>query len=1279
MRSRLATTTTTSPARRRRPQEPEPSADMCVFADSEDAPPRKGPVDVVGNARLDNVSAEIDALKQRLQSRAIELDRLCKSSSSSKGGGAERLLLLGATAGQEGETVLRRRLEELGEANAREKQQLETKLSTVMLNQAGELSSQRQEFTALQARLTTELGRQQEELTGLRNTVGELRHAAAANHEAKQMQQVVDAWQAQAVATQRELIKATDQLRVFHHERNRDRGALKAAKQEAQQARAQLHVVLLELEALRQEAAEDKAQEEEVAAITLLRKEAKKMKEARDAEMALLRGQLAQCEAQRDQALQASALTIETKERQLQERETELELVRSAYQTMENQVDASVTDLETHFGGVLRERDDRLRGLEEQLVAMQAQVAQLTTAREEAARLAESKAVDVEKLRAEKTLLEEVLEVKTKAAEEAAHVTAAALTDLQEEADARLQEAVAATEVRVRRELEETVETTSNAEKEALKLQHQQELEQFQSLRDAEQDEHHARVEALEGEVTQWRGLCEEAQRELAAETEKRAELEDAARVAVQKAMEHGRLEGSAQLLARVAEVEALLELPPDQQEDRDWCVRLKDGWMRRVEAANAQLRGAKEETASLVHSVLGHLQRVQALLPVEDDAAAAEARQLGPYHGAGAASVEQAEGALEEARSIVDRLVNQAAMDAVKRSAAAAADEVEGAQQRFAARLAQVEATAAKAMQSAEQEWARRLNDSEAMAQRMLEDKVREAKEAACQDWQRQVRDAEAAVRAEERAFLQEREAEWKELQAKMLAQAEVQVCTAQNAERAHSLVALEQKERQFQLFLETRQREHEQALRDAVAARNREWVERWDAALRDKAVELETARCEARQQAEEDWHTKVGAMLLEKERYYTEKDDKLREEMEVEAQERDRQYKLVLAEASEQVETAARELHEADERVAEALQEARDEVWGELQEREIEVCELRERLLQAEYDLSLLATGTQQQQGQEERPHVEARRPEQDNLFFSSSHGHSAQAFKLEERPPPPPAAAASPTRPPKAVLGQLRSALLDGNAAQFRNVVNDHPTLDLAETGLFPFHLCLQGLTFHGDTSRALQTLEAVARHEMTTGSDSLLAALDARGDSVLHALFKHVGTASALMPILEKLLSLAASMASHPPLSARNAEGKIALELCVSRALTSPEALSALRRLLELPQETTGLLSYALVQATNQQKQQQTRRRCPTAAAGKGNEDGGSSLLLEVLSVLAQRDEAGWDAQWKDRDTGKGQGELLDALAPSVGSNDKLRFDKMVRAALCKGVLVCVKHT
>jgi hypothetical protein len=166
--------------------------------------------------------------------------------------------------------------------------------------------------------------------------------------------------------------------------------------------------------------------------------------------------------------------------------------------------------------------------------------------------------------------------------------------------------------------------------------------------------------------------------------------------------------------------------------------------------------------------------------------------------------------------------------------------------------------------------------------------------------------------------------------------------------------------------------------------------------------------------------------------------------------------------------------------------------------------------------------------------------------------------------------------------------------------------------------------------------------------------------------------------------------------------RNAEGKTAVELCVVRALSSPDALPALHRLLELllqtsavktHNNTSSLLSFALLHATqHQQQQQQQQQLSSSSSRARGRRAGGKEkgkgvdgvpLCLDFLPALAPIYTMGWDAGWREGGrTGKSQGQLLALLAPPAvpaeggGCSDRARllYDKIVRAALGRGVLV-----
>jgi hypothetical protein len=132
-------------------------------------------VDAAGHSQLTRVSGEIERLKRRLQQRAVELDRLCAEGDGDEDEEEE-------DAKQEPEQR-QRRLEEMGRATARERRELEEKLSQVILSPEAKAKTQREEgaridYAALEGRLQRELARyedtcarQQEEIAGLRGAV----------------------------------------------------------------------------------------------------------------------------------------------------------------------------------------------------------------------------------------------------------------------------------------------------------------------------------------------------------------------------------------------------------------------------------------------------------------------------------------------------------------------------------------------------------------------------------------------------------------------------------------------------------------------------------------------------------------------------------------------------------------------------------------------------------------------------------------------------------------------------------------------------------------------------------------------------------------------------------------------------------------------------------------------------------------------------------------------------------------------------------------------------
>jgi hypothetical protein len=259
-----------------------------------------------------------------------------------------------------------------------------------------------------------------------------------------------------------------------------------------------------------------------------------------------------------------------------------------------------------------------------------------------------------------------------------------------------------------------------------------------------------------------------------------------------------------------------------------------------------------------------------------------------------------------------------------------------------------------------------------------------------------------------------------------------------------------------------------------------------------------------------------------------------------------------------------------------------------------------------------------------------------------------------------------------------------------------------------------------------------MEAITSSSNNNNNTTWLSAVDPQGNTLLHALFTHVGTASMLPVLLEKILAISHTTGIDlDPDGCNNAhthtQGSMMrmttpLKLCAERALSSPEALVALRRLLEVRQQQqqrqrqegkekkrdggeTSLLSHVLLLATRQQQQRQQQKArpgsssrragglgndgTPSAPGGGGGGTGGGAagaipLSLEVLSAIihASNDTLWWDATWRDPHTHKSQGQLLAALAPPLlleththtQTAKAIVYNKIVRAALAKGILV-----
>jgi len=1490
--------------------------------------------DIVKESKLNEMSAEIEGLRKRLKARAAELDRLMVREGGREGGRSWLTLSCGGKGGRENnhrrryeqqyqqeevgeeeedgwrflqqqqqqQELLNRRVEELEKFYVRERQESDSKLSTVILShKGGQLPFQPLVLASLQL----ELEKQQSEISSLQSALVELQNesvasaaAAAAekqrqrlSEEMKEVQKVVESWQAQAISTQQELVKTTDQLRALHQERLADRRQLEKARIEGQRARAQSHIMGLELAAARKggKALEEEwrmvrvrlkaakedferqasvLQEEGLGLrvrldaaeheVKMLRKQSGKMKKGRDGDVLRLEELLQQCENERDEALQLNreeegkGRKLLVLQRQLEERETELELVKGACKALEKRLINS----EERLQGVVREKDKEVKNLQ----AMQIRVVRLEEevgeARKEAVRVARKK-------REEEEEEEEGLKRARRGWEEEMQ---GLRRQSEEEGECRLQRVVAEAESRMQHQQQE-MEEISKEERKRVEAQVRAAAEEEQQAVVAREREQHLQqlqqlleeTESLRAEKKHWWDLCKEAQLALTTEQAKQ-------QVAMEKKCGY------------VQQLEHLLEknqtqLDEKQVEERRWRDLCKE--IETALAAEKEERTKVEEEATknreLLQQQLQQLQgeqqtQLQALQQAKDALTVEKEKRTQleeVVRVAEHAAIElgRREGRREVGREVKAKVTNEleslvlfgkaGAIREVEKGGDNRDEEEEGPDLEWCVRLreglqrrlneveeeqrraeaAAVSATAealVSVQQEAEEhlkqtkeEWQRQIGKMQARTEKEWKETLKAQQQSGRQQQEemrqrlnemarRNAETAATAVRAAEWAVFQEKGAAFEKERKEM----EDRVMRERQRERTVSARVVQR----MKLQIERVRREHDQEVREAVAGRNREWMERWDAAMIERKKELDKVRRVTEQEVDDRWQVRLREMLLEKEKYYGRKYDKLQAEARTEASQRlaeleerlrkegkekgrrqEEEYQEMLAEVRERVETAARQLEGADKRVNEAVQTVRKEVWEELREREREVEGLRERLLQTEYDLkcqlAIRPQDKQQQQQQQEKEKAgagavsyssEARsstntlvptaaaaaaaseaaavikaRAEKEHDPRSAS---SAATFHSNNRPaalPPP-----SPTT--GTLLGQMRSALLDGNALQLQKLLDEHPNLLMqtffpvspSESGekqqqqqqlLLPYHLAMHGFTFHADLPRLLLTLNTLIAYDSSSSSISsssndrnsndcrrrsssssslLLVARDCQGDSVFHALFKHVGSASVLFPVLEKLLrgltmvttaaateTAGAAMPAAGTISTstsrmntsltndmdnivwtRNAEGKTALELGVLRALASPDTLPALHRLLELvPQscldkrrnDASSLLSFALLQATTSRlakKQQQqpffSSLRARSRRTGEKEKEEGTDdvpLYLGVLAALSPIYSIGWDAGWKERGTGRCQGQLLALLAPTTegqmwSEKAQLLYDTIVRAALRQGVLV-----
>ncbi|CAM9575198.1 unnamed protein product, partial [Phaeothamnion confervicola] len=142
--------------------------------------------DTAGNSGLCRVTAEMEELRARLRERTLEMERLV----------AERALEVkrlsrvresceagreasGAAASEEA-AALRTKLTALGEANEREKRELEGKLAQVIHSHTGQLAAQHQQSLTLMQHLQQQLGHYQQRVACQQQEIEALRAVAAA-------------------------------------------------------------------------------------------------------------------------------------------------------------------------------------------------------------------------------------------------------------------------------------------------------------------------------------------------------------------------------------------------------------------------------------------------------------------------------------------------------------------------------------------------------------------------------------------------------------------------------------------------------------------------------------------------------------------------------------------------------------------------------------------------------------------------------------------------------------------------------------------------------------------------------------------------------------------------------------------------------------------------------------------------------------------------------------------------------------------------------------------
>ncbi|KAH8059414.1 hypothetical protein JL722_5443 [Aureococcus anophagefferens] len=161
------------------------------------------------------VSEQLDDLqsRSRFRVREREFEALCNEKASSASENAR----------------LKRELQRLGEVHDDERAKLEAQLGKVIHGRSSALAAQDAEFGTLKQRLTERIAsyqktceQQEKEICRLRDErlvlERKISDVGATRDEVREMQTVMEAWQAQAVALQRELEHSKDLLRAANHD-----------------------------------------------------------------------------------------------------------------------------------------------------------------------------------------------------------------------------------------------------------------------------------------------------------------------------------------------------------------------------------------------------------------------------------------------------------------------------------------------------------------------------------------------------------------------------------------------------------------------------------------------------------------------------------------------------------------------------------------------------------------------------------------------------------------------------------------------------------------------------------------------------------------------------------------------------------------------------------------------------------------------------------------------------------------------------------------------------